>query len=91
MKKYVVTSKKWVDRGGGKGFGYKHSKVTKYKCMNEHNTDGPGVRNNPSVENLSDGYGHCSEHLERESLSQRNFDGDLLGIQTVEYEEVKRD
>ena len=59
--------------------------------MIEHKTDGPGVRSNPSIENLSDGYGQCSEHFEWESLSQRIIDGDLLGIQTVEYEEVKRD
>ena len=84
MKKFVVTSKKWVDRGGGKGYGYKRFKVTRYKCLNsETTTDGPSVGNNSSIGNLSDGYGHCSEQLERESFSQRTIDGDLIGIQTV--------
>ena len=56
-----------------------------------HNTDGPGVGSNPSIENLSDGYGQCSEHFERESLSQRIIDWDLLGIETVAQDELKRD
>ena len=43
MKKYVVSSKKWVDCGGGRGYGYKQSKVTKYRCMNNSHTDGPTV------------------------------------------------
>ena len=83
IKKFGVTSKEWVDRGGGKGYGYKHFKVTKYICMSsERNTDGPSVENNPGVGNLSDGYRNSSEQFERESFSQRTIDGDLIGIQT---------
>ena len=32
MKKIVVTSKKWADKGGGKGFGWKTVRKTKYQC-----------------------------------------------------------
>ena len=60
IKNYVVTSKKWVDRGGGKGFGYKHSKVTKYRCM------GQSVANNHDVGNLCNVYG-LNTNLKRES------------------------
>ena len=30
--RYVVTSKKWRDRGKGKGFGYVTSKLVRYRC-----------------------------------------------------------
>ena len=79
IKKFWVTSKEWVDRGGGKGY----FKVTKYICMSsERKTNGPSVENNPGVGNLSDGYRNSSEQFERESFSQRTIDGDLIGIQT---------
>ena len=32
MKKLNVSSKKWCDRGGGQGYGWKTQKVTKYNC-----------------------------------------------------------
>ena len=32
MKKLSVSSKKWCDRGGGRGYGWKTQKVTKYIC-----------------------------------------------------------
>ena len=32
MTKNVITSKKWCDRGNGRGFGYKTMKTTKYIC-----------------------------------------------------------
>ena len=30
--RYIVTSKKWRDRGKGKGFGYVTSKLVRYRC-----------------------------------------------------------
>ena len=30
--RYVVTSKKWRDRGKGRGFGYVTSKLVRYRC-----------------------------------------------------------
>ena len=69
MKKFSVSSKKWVDRGGGKGFGWKQAKVTKYRCLNkERITVGQSVEINPGRNNLSDGYGRANEHFERESF-----------------------
>ena len=32
MKKILVTSKKWADKGGGKGYGWKTVRKTKYQC-----------------------------------------------------------
>ena len=32
MKKLSVSSKKWCDRGGGRGYGWKTQKVPKYIC-----------------------------------------------------------
>ena len=32
MTKNIVTSKKWCDRGNGRGYGYKTMKTTKYIC-----------------------------------------------------------
>ena len=30
--RYIVTSKKWRDRGKGRGFGYVTSKLVRYRC-----------------------------------------------------------
>ena len=32
MTKNVISSKKWCDRGNGRGYGYKTMKTTKYIC-----------------------------------------------------------
>ena len=32
IKKLSISSKKWVDRGGNKGYGWKTSKVPRYIC-----------------------------------------------------------
>ena len=83
MKKFVVSSKKWVDHGGGKGFG-KQSKATKHRCLNEERmTAGQSVEINPGSRNVIDGYRHACEHFERESFNQRTIDGDLLGMEKV--------
>ena len=43
-----ITSKKWKDRGGGRGFGWVSQKTTKYLCE-------PGIvaKRKPSVSNIS--------------------------------------
>ena len=54
-KKIQVTSKKWVDRGGGRGHGHVTRKVTKYACngSNVRNVNNINVgRNNPNIQNL---------------------------------------
>ena len=83
MKKFTVSSKKWVDRGGGKGFGWKQSKITKYRCLKKDMiTVGQSVEINPGSSNLSDGYRRASEHCERESFNH-GTDGGLLGMEKV--------
>ena len=83
MKKFTVSSKKWLDRGGGKRFGWKHSKDTKYRCLKKDMiTVGQSVEINPGSNNLSDGYGRASEHCERESFNHR-IEGGLLGMEKV--------
>ena len=37
MKKLSISSKKWVDRGGNKGYGWKTSKVPRYICEVKRN------------------------------------------------------
>ena len=40
-RKYVVTTTKWRDRGGGRGFGNIYSRTVKFHCSGEERT-GPG-------------------------------------------------
>ena len=39
MKKLSASSKKWCDRGGGRGYGRKTQKVTKYICTAKKTTN----------------------------------------------------
>ena len=43
MKKFAVSTKKWGDRGGGKGFGWIHRKVTKFACLYEKLLKNPPI------------------------------------------------
>ena len=44
MKKLSVSSKKWCDRGGGRGYGWRTQKVTKYICTAKNNiNNGPDI------------------------------------------------
>ena len=47
----MVTSKKWLNRGGGRGFGWKTMKVRKYKCELSNQDVVSNIL--PSDENLS--------------------------------------
>ena len=39
MIRTQVTTKKWMDRGGGRGFGYKSLKTVKYQCSLQNTSD----------------------------------------------------
>ena len=64
IEKISVTSKKWKDRGGGRGFGYVTRKTTKFICK---------LRSEPNKSNL------ISEES-RNLANPEQTNGDLTGV-----------
>ena len=66
----MVTTKKWKDRGGGRGYGYVSSKVVKYICQAKSNqvshdhTNKQLLRGLVSTNDVADGNsGPLPEHV----------------------------
>ena len=77
MKKVGVSSKKWCDRGGGRGYGWRTHKVTKYICSAKNK-----INNRPNIsskERFGD-YQSSDESvwgLSRVGAAAETFRGDL--------------
>ena len=79
-KKVTVSSKKWKDRGGGKGYGYVSQKVTKFICKREGVT---AVSDATSTNNTEEGFvifnAIKSRNLEELEQSAKLNSGDTEG------------
>ena len=53
-KKFQVSSKKWADRGGGRGYGYVNKKVMKYVCSGSDTRDLSNTNMNRNIPNMQD-------------------------------------
>ena len=82
-RRILVTTKKWKDRGGGKGFGYVSSRVVKYICQAKSNpvsddhTNRQLMGGSVRADNVADGDSHTiPEHVgwsESTTLESESF------------------
>ena len=66
IKKFMVSTKKWCDRGKGKGWGWVSKRVTKYACTFEK------TARNPTQE------GRLRDYCVTEPSDKYDTDGDIL-------------
>ena len=81
-KTYIVT-KKWKDRGGGRGFGYANNKVVKYICQASVMTHTP-----ISGSNINILGGSVSMNIARGKSLNNTHRGDLQLFESESYQEI---
>ena len=81
-KTYIVT-KKWKDRGGGRGFGYVNNKVVKYICQASVMTHTPISGGNMNILG-----GSVSMNIARGKSLNNTHRGDLQLFESESYQEI---
>ena len=72
MKEILVTNKKWVDRGKGRGFGWKQTKSKKIICLDRNL---PPMNSDRILDNPGDERSTTTTTSQNNGLHRRTIDG----------------